>query len=457
MKTDTAVLQTGIVFLSLATSVASAFEPCRINIVDKDTGWPVPLVELRTTHNVRFASDNAGVVAFDLPELMDTETWLFVEGHGYSVPADGFGMRGVRVTPSEGATLTIEVTRELPGKRLGRVSGAGLFGEAQRFGEFSQWREQGIVGCDSVQYTEHNGRAYWGWGDTSIARYPLGLFDMLSATTELTPLSRFEPPIELKYDYFKDDEGRPRSVADMPGDGPTWLSGYTSVKDKQGVAHLVATYDKIRAPLTTYEQGLCEWNEETKQFDHVETLWSRTSNQEQVPDAPMGHVTRWTDEAGKRWMLFGDPFPTMKCHDSYEAWRDPQQWQFLKPQEHIETADGSASIKHHRGSIAYNAYRDKWVSVFTQMGGESSPLGEIWYAEADQPTGPWRAAQKVVTHNNYTFYNPRLHHEWAEEGSPILLFEATYTATFANNARPTGRHDYNQVLYRLDLNEFTGE
>jgi len=62
-----------------------AVEPCRIEVIVSANHWPVPLIELRTTHNVRFVTDNAGVVAFDLPELMDTETWLFVEGHGYSV------------------------------------------------------------------------------------------------------------------------------------------------------------------------------------------------------------------------------------------------------------------------------------------------------------------------------------------------------------------------------------
>src|SRR5262245_12737600 len=73
--------------------------PCRIEVVEKASGWPVPLVELRTTHNVRLVSDNAGVIAFDLPELMGRETWFEVHGQGYEVPKDGFGMRGVRVTP----------------------------------------------------------------------------------------------------------------------------------------------------------------------------------------------------------------------------------------------------------------------------------------------------------------------------------------------------------------------
>ena len=93
------------------------------------------------------------------------------------------------------------------------------------------------------------------------------------------------------------------------------------------------------------------------------------------------------------------------------------------------------------------------MTVFTQFGGDSSVLGELWYAEADSPLGPWKDAVKVVTHNNYTFYNPRLHSGFTPENSPILLFEATYTATFADHAIPTPRHDYNQVLYRLDLDD----
>ena len=68
-----------------------AVEPCRIEVVEKGSGWPVSLVELRTTHAVRFVTDNAGVIAFDLPELMGRETWFDVSGHGYDRPRDGFG------------------------------------------------------------------------------------------------------------------------------------------------------------------------------------------------------------------------------------------------------------------------------------------------------------------------------------------------------------------------------
>ena len=113
----------------LAPCVAAAVAPCRIEVVEKGSDWPVPLVELRTTHEARLVTDNAGVIALDLPELMGRETWFYVSGHGYGVPKDGFGYRGVRLTPEPGKTLRVEVTRTIVAKRLGRLTGAGLFAE----------------------------------------------------------------------------------------------------------------------------------------------------------------------------------------------------------------------------------------------------------------------------------------------------------------------------------------
>jgi hypothetical protein len=60
---------------------------------------------------------------------------------------------------------------------------------------------------------------------------------------------------------------------------------------------------------------------------------------------------------------------------------------------------------------------------------------------------------KVLSHDNYTFYNPRLHLEFTPAGSPALFFEGTYTKEFADRPAPTPRYDYNQILYRLDLDD----
>ena len=128
-------------------SAALPGEPCAIEVVEAGTGWPVPMVELRTLHNVRFVSDNAGMIAFDLPELMGRETWFGVHGPGYGVAADGFGMRGVRLTPEPGKSLRVEVKRTGIAKRLGRLTGAGLFAESQKLGREMDWSESGEVVC----------------------------------------------------------------------------------------------------------------------------------------------------------------------------------------------------------------------------------------------------------------------------------------------------------------------
>ena len=193
---------------------------CRVEVVDKQNGWPVPLVQLRTTHQLTFVSDNAGIIALDAPELLGREVWFDVSGHGYEVPKDGFGMRGVRLKPQAGATLRVELHRTIIARRLGRVTGAGLFAESQKLGRELDWRESGVFGCDSVQTAVHRGKLFWAWGDTLVPHYPLGIFDMSSATTAIQPLTSFEPPLRLKLDYFRDDSGKPRAVAKMPGSGP---------------------------------------------------------------------------------------------------------------------------------------------------------------------------------------------------------------------------------------------
>ena len=427
-----------------------ALQPCRIQVVEETSGWPVPLVQLSTTHHQKFVTDNAGNIAFGLPELMGEPTWFDIEGHGYVVKKDGFGMHGVRLTPTPGGHLTVKVKRQLPGRRLGRLTGAGLFAESQKLGLHQDWKEQHIPGCDSVQIAVHNKRIFWAWGDTTLARYPLGMFHMSSATTSLRPIKRFEPPIQLPFDYFQNEKGRPRVVAEMPGSGPTWVSGYTSLPDQEGNHHLVGTYIKVRPPLTAYEAGLCVWNEDTENFERLKVIWEKSDNTPEPPLLPDGHPALWTNNEGKKWLLFGDPFPRFKCPPTFEAWKDPNRWIPLEPQEKVPTKDGK-SITPHRGSIAWSAFRGKWVSVFTQLYGDSSHLGEIWYVEADQPTGPWGPAIKVVTHNDYTFYNPRIHPELTDPESPILLFEGTYTQQFAKDPDVTPRYDYNQILYRIDL------
>ncbi len=436
----------------LWTSFCPAQSPYLIKIVDNENGWPVPMVELRTTSNIVFVSDNAGVVAFDLPEMLGRETWVHINGNGYGVAKDGFGYEGVRIFPELNREITIRVTRKIIAKRLGRLTGSGLFAESQKCGLMQDWTEQGIVGCDTVRVARHNDRLHWVWGDTSVLHYPLGLFQALGATTSLSPLNSFQPPVQLRFDYFLDASDRPRNTCPVSGPGPTWLDGVVSLPDANGKTKLVCCYAKIKPPMDTYQTGLCVWNEVTSSFDVQMVIWNQQQPKERPPAMPSGHVTRWTDESKQEWLLFGDPFPFMRCKAEYESWSDSKQWEILEPQKSVPLADGK-SIVPHRGSIAWNNYRKKWVSIFCETSGRPSPLGEIWYAEAERPDGPWGPAIKVLSHENYSFYNPRICTELVDADAKFLLFEGTYTQTFSNNPVSTPRYDYNQILYRLDLDE----
>lgn len=211
-----------IMLVALACQTPEPVLPlCRIEIVEKGSDWPVPLVEMRTVHNVRLVTDNAGIIVIDQPELMNREVFFHVEGHGYEVPADGFGYRGVRLTPRPGKTLRVEVNRTIIARRLGRVTGAGRFSHSRKVGRELNESESGVVGCDSVQTAVYRGRHFWLWGDTSLFHYPLGIFHVSAAMTAESPLESFRPPLRVKFDYFRNEQGRPRGVAKMPGSGPT--------------------------------------------------------------------------------------------------------------------------------------------------------------------------------------------------------------------------------------------
>lgn len=80
-------------------------------------------------------------------------------------------------------------------------------------------------------------------------------------------------------------------------------------------------------------------------------------------------------------------------------------------------------------------------------------LGHVWYAEAKNIEGPWGKAIRVAEHPNYSFYNPTHHAFLDQEGGRLIYFEGTYSTMFSGNDNPLPRYDYNQLMYRLDLED----
>lgn len=485
----------------LAASVAAGQSPDQffaIEVVDEATGRGVPLVELRTVNEIRYYTDSAGLVAFYEPGLMDREVFFHVTSHGYEYPKDGFGFRGVRLKTTPGTTARVTVKRKNIAERLYRITGQGIYRDSVLLGRRPPLREPvlngRVLGQDSAFAVPYGGRIYWFWGDTARESYPLGHFAMAGATAEL-PGRGLDPSVGIDLTYFVDKDGFSRPMAPLPEHGMVWLDAFITPADESGRQRMVAHYGLMKSLTERLEHGLMVYDDQKQIFERVLRL------KDDARLFPEGQATRVMVDGQPYW-YFAQPYPFVRVKDdwksifdvtAYEAftclapgsgyskdspamqrgadgrlvwgWKrytapiDERRQQELlesgriRPHEvwiDLRDADTGKPVQAHRGSVRWNQYRQRYVFIFCQFMGTSA-LGEIWYAEADAPEGPWRKARKIVTHDDYSFYNP-VHHAFLDQaGGRIIYFEGTYTREFSGTKIPTPRYDYNQIMYRLDL------
>lgn len=466
-----------------------------IRVVDQETGRGVPLVELKTVHGVRYYTDSAGWVAFLEPGLMNQGVFFSVRSHGYEFAKDGFGFRGARLTTTPGHTKTLKVRRINLAERLYRVTGAGIYRDSVLLGKPTPLRQPllnaQVLGSDSVVNAVFRGRIYWFWGDTNRPSYPLGNFHVPGATSELPTKGGLDPQIGVNLRYFAPTSGVfAQPTAKMPGKGPTWIGGLFPLTDPDGTPRLFASYVKIKPPLKVYARGLVEFDDQKKRFAQ------RAEFALDAPLFPHGHPLQHRD-GGRDYIYFGDPFPLVRVPARIDALSDPAKYEAytcLKPgsrdDKTVEQTAGKAvfawkrdtlpytqglerrllergalaedqrlfRLKHaggkpiriHRGSVSWNDYRQRWIMIGVEQFGRSF-LGEVWCAEAKQLVGPWTKPKRIVSHDKYSFYNPKQHPMFAQQGGRIIYFEGTYTNTFSGNPDQTPRYNYNQIMYRLDL------
>ena len=486
----------------LADRPAAGGEPFAVEVVDAATGRGVPLVELRTVNEIRLVTDSAGLVAFDEPGLMGRSVFFHVRGHGYEHAKDGYGFRGRRLDVAPGGRARVEVRRVNVAERLYRATGAGIYRDSVLLGRPTPIREPvlngHVLGQDSVQEAAFRGKLYWFWGDTNRPSYPLGTFGTPGATSELPGFGGLDPERGVDYAYFLAADGFVAPTADLPGEGPTWLDGLTVLPDptRPGGERMFAAFSKVRPSMAPYRRGIAEFDPASNRFAEVAPIPL------DAPVVPFGHPIR-LDMGGVPYVAFADPFPLARVRadvahftdlGSYEAFtcllpgstpgkaqvdrdeagRARYRWRLGAPpvdaarQDRlirsgalqrdeamfaVQDADSGRPVQLHRGSTYWNDHRRRWVLIATEQGGSTSMLGEVWFAEADSPLGPWAYARKVVTHDKYSFYNPRQHPAFSKDGGRVIFFEGTYTATFSGNDNPTPRYDYNQVAYKLDLDD----
>jgi hypothetical protein len=440
----------GVYLLGRAsTALGDEITPFAIHVVDEATGRGVPLVELKTVAQRSYFTDSAGLVAIDDAALVGEETFFTVRSHGYEYPADGFGMRGLRLKIEPGGAAEVKMRRVNIAERLYRMTGAGIYEHAARLGRETPidhpLLNAQVTGCDSTLAAMYRRKLFWVWGDTNRLSYPLGNFKVTGAVSELPAAGGLAPEVGVNFEYFGDGKGFVKGMAPFESEGPVWLTALAALKDKQGEEHLVATYWKIRGTLKVYERGLCEFDEDEKVFREVLKFPDRAL-------VPEGHCFRHRD-GGKSWLYVGEAKPRLRMPDSYESWREPDTYEAVRADADFRDARTGKEFEAHRGHVEWSERRKKWISIFTQRGGDSSYLGETWYAEAERPEGPWRKAVKIITHEKYTFYNPTQHPYFTDAEGRYLYFEGTYVTTFSGNEHPTPLYDYNQILYRVNLDD----
>jgi hypothetical protein len=472
-----------------------------LRVIDAATGRGVPLVELETVNHQKFITDNAGRIAFREPELMDQEVFFTVRGHGYQAKKDGFGFAGAKLQPRAGKVSEIAVTRTNIAERLCRLTGQGRYRDTLLLGypsPLAESRHPGrVAGQDSVQAAPHNGKLYWFWGDTSRMSYPLGLFRTAGATTPL-PAAEFDPAAGIAFDYFVDKTGFAQAMmplAERP-QGVIWIDGVCTVPNDKGVETLIAHYSRRKGLAEQLEHGIAVFNDATAIFEPRKEL-----PLDETWRFPHGHPEPFQED-GKRWLLFGSPALNVRVPATLDAVLDPTRYETFtcakagrdgKPSEpeldkngkpvwrwhkdrspvHSRTEYGwvkagkikpddarfcpadvaspTDRVQLHNGTVRWNAFRKRWVLIAGQIGGKSSNLGEVWYAESMHPTGPFARAVHIVTHDRQSFYNVCHHAFLDQKDGRVIHFEGTYTSDFSGNPVKTPRYDYNQMLYRLDL------
>jgi hypothetical protein len=486
------------VIAAMIGRAALADEYFTIQFVDSQTGRGVPLVELLPTGGTALVSDSNGIVAFNQPELMGEDISVGIRSYGYSD-------RAQTIHPVAGGNVQIPVFRINRAERLYRVTGTGIYRDSVLVGTSTPighpLLNANVRGQDSVQTAIYKGQVYWFWGDTLYEEGALGNFRTSGARSQLPEQGGLHPSQGVNLEYFVNPaNGWAREMMPVSQPGAMWIDGVFTVNDPDGNERLLARNARYLDLATNVEQGLALFNDSTQTFQRFQS-YSLTA-----PITPQGHAFRHSDN-GQEYIYFSLTYPNVRVGANWQSvtnigtweaytplrentrydsndppldldesgnvifgWKrntDPLSYEMLQdlverghmtrdelPFRLEDHATGEP-VRLHRSSVHWNDFRKSWVMIGVESFGDSF-LGEVWFAEAPAPEGPWTDAVKVATHDrgssgDYTFYNPTSHPFFDEASGRFIYFEGTYANTFSGNPNATPLYDYNQMMYRLDL------
>ena len=492
---------------SMANPIPTPAQRFRIQVADAATGRGVPLIEVRSPSQT-FVTDSAGLVAYHESALMGTTVHFDVSGHGYAATS-------ADLLATAGGTATIPITRNNVAERIYRVTGGGIYRDTVLMEETAPLVNPVInslvFGQDTAQTAVYKNKLFWIWGDTNRPSFPLGLFRAPGAQSDLPSLGGLDPDVGVNLDYFGDGAGFVKamcSTTNFPnppgytGSTPCWMFSLSVVKDGSNNERLYALYVLVSAG----EVGWGRFNDSTQTFDKIMAFpLGLVISPAGQPDKVRHGATDWLYyvhrgstgafasipvdnpvRIGATELKITDPtkweaFTAIKTGTTDELvirtdgtlnydWKtnapvitgttgpiyfDGTNFVPIPTDQrlfgHAKNPDTGLVFRPHNVATAFNPHRKRWVQT-VQATFDSSFLGEVYYDEADTPMGPWVYGRKIVSHNNYSFYNTRLHPYFNQDDGRFIFFENTYT-TYLTSAVPTPRYNYNQVMYRLDTDD----
>lgn len=490
-------MQFCIILSAAGIAALKAPLPFVFKIVCADSGRAIPLVELELENGLKLISDNDGHIAVISPDLFQQNVSFKIKGHGYSTQTrDFWGNESVTCLVVPGAEKVVALKRLQLAERLYRITGAARFNHTLLAGRQPSFPpaariNSGVIGQDSLIVLPWQGKLWHFYGDT------LGLtgfnFSASCATAPLPQTGLYDPEIGIPLSYLEDENGFARPMIDTGKNGFTWIE-YVLPVEVGGRETLVAKYVQHQNLDRVGDAGFALFNQSRGNF----TVFKRISSLRHhkcthpVPikyrdqnffmlfpwemagekiDAICNEARHFYYSCLEKVSDQGDSGVIIEG-DSYRLRRDENgqiqyRWQqngvgcsalvqkklfdagLMRPSEALfapvllETGE---RIINFNGSIVYNNFRRRWVMI-----NQGNRAGELVYAEADTPTGPWAFARRVCEFADYNLYNPVIHPWFSRGGGKTIFFEGTYTNYFSSAAGKNPEADYNQVMFKLDL------
>jgi len=407
--------------LSLFTATSASPRFFVVRVVDEQTGRGVPLVRLKLPNEVQYWTDSAGVAALDEPSFEGRRVFVEIRSHGYEYPQEALFGRGAMLDLRAGGSQTLKIRRTMIAERLYRLTGEGIYRDSMLAGLTVPAKQPllngQVLGQDTASAALYRGKIFWIWGDTIGPDY--WNFNVSGATSELND----DPSVAVSYRYFTSKDGRSRPMLPLPRKGLVWIEGLITLKDPNGEERLVATYtrqDGLKPPL---ECGAALFNDAKEQFEP----WFQYTCEK-------GHYSSHPFKRDGYWYLY----PSLRVPDNWQAFQDVSKWE----KRQVQLPPDAKRVS----CVAWNEYRKRWIMLLENF-------GEVYYAEAKAPEGPYGKAVRIVHHDRYNFYNVVTHPFFNQDGGRVIYFEGTYTDSFTDAKEKTPRYNYNQVMYRLQLDD----